>query len=275
MNQPAAAPVGIDVLPLLQALYESRHVDFREYATASLRRRVALAMSVLRCETVSQLRSLLLDDDRACTAVLRILTVPVSEMFRDPSFYRTFREDIIPELSTYPSIKIWIAGCCTGEEVYSFAIVLAEEGLLDRTLVYATDINDDSLAKARQGVFTLDRLAAFSDGYFKAGGKHSLSRYYVTAYGAAVFSRSLVANVVFADHSLATDSVFSEVQVVSCRNVLIYFNRQLQDRALGLFRDALSQRAFLGLGSRETVQFSAYAGDFATLRPGESWYRRC
>ena len=259
---------------LLDAIYERRHYDFRRYARASLRRRLTLALAELGCNSLSDLQVRVLGDDHAFGALVRILTVPVSEMFRDPAFFMAFREQIVPELFTYPSLKLWVAGCSSGEEVFSLAIILEEEKLLNRCLIYATDINEESLAKARAGVYPIDRLKLFSDNYFKAGGKESLSRYYTAAYGGAVLARSLIANVVFSDHSLATDSVFSEVQVVTCRNVMIYFDRTLQDRVLGLFREALPRRGFLGLGSRETVAFSSHAGSFVELPTRVGWYRR-
>jgi chemotaxis protein methyltransferase CheR len=260
---------------LLAAIYERRHYDFRCYARASLRRRLSLALTDLRCQTLSDLQTKVLADEHAFGALVGILTVPVSEMFRDPRFFLTFREHVVPELHTYPSLKLWVAGCSSGEEVYSLAIVLAEEGLLDRCLIYATDINGESLRRARAGVYPADRVKIFSDNYFKSGGKHSLSRYYTAAYGGAALARSLTANILFSDHSLATDSVFSGVEVVTCRNVMIYFDRSLQDRVLGLFCDALPRRGFLGLGSKETVQFSTHAGCFAELPVREGWFRRC
>ena len=260
---------------LLGAIYEKRHYDFRRYARASLRRRLTLAMNELDCASLGELERRVLADDDAFGALVRFLTVPVSEMFRDPPFFRVFREHVVPELHTYPSLKLWVAGCSSGEEVYSLAIVLAEEGLLERTIIYATDINEESLGRARAGVYAIDRIRLFSDNYFKSGGQQSLSRYYTAAYGGAVFARHLTANVVFSDHSLATDFVFSEVQVVTCRNVMIYFDRSLQDRVLGLFADALPRRGFLGLGSKETVTFSSHAKSFGQLEGREGWFRRC
>jgi chemotaxis protein methyltransferase CheR len=283
MKQVEHLPAGVDTIDveddeavdaLLGAIYEERHYDFRSYARASLRRRIALAATELGCRSVRHLQQRVVADGEAFGALVRFLTVPVSEMFRDPVFFRVFRERVVPELKTYPSLKLWVAGCSSGEEVYSLAIVLAEEGLLDRSLIYATDINEEALARARAGVYPIDRLQLFSDNYFRAGGKESLSRYYTAAYGGAVLSRALSTNLVFSDHSLATDSVFSEVQVVSCRNVMIYFDRSLQDRVLGLFLDALPRRGFLGLGSKETVAFSAHAGSFSELGR-EGWFRRC
>ena len=260
---------------LLHAIYDRRHYDFRGYARASLRRRLSRALMELRCQSLFDLQTKVLADDHAFGALVRLLTVPVSEMFRDPGFFLVFRKEVVPELHTYPSLTLWVAGCSSGEEVYSLAIVLAEEGLLERSLIYATDINEDSLGRARRGVYPIDRMKLFSDNYFKSGGKRSLSHYYTAAYGAAALTRSLTVNVVFADHSLATDFVFSEVEVVSCRNVMIYFDRNLQDRALGLFRDALARRGFLGLGSKETVTFSTHAGFFSELPAREGWFRRC
>jgi chemotaxis protein methyltransferase CheR len=191
-----------------------------------------------------------------------VLTVPVSEMFRDPGYFRAVRERVVPVLRTYPSLKVWVAGCSTGEEAYSLAILLREEGLLERTIVYATDINPRTLQQAEAGVYDIDRLAGFSENYRRSGGRASLSDYYTARYGRAVLDRSLKRHIVFSDHSLATDSVFAEVQLVSCRNVLIYFKRELQDRAIGLFHEALCRRGFLGIGSKESLLWSAYAKAF-------------
>jgi chemotaxis protein methyltransferase CheR len=260
---------------LLDSLFEQRHYDFRRYAPASLRRRVSLALTQLGCKGLSELSEKVRHDHAAFDALLGVLTVQVSEMFRDPPFYAHFRTEVVPELASYPSFRLWVAGCSSGEEIYSLAIILAEEGILERALIYATDINPAALERARAGIYPVDRIATFSKNYFASGGKASLSRYYRTAYEAAVFERSLTSNVVFADHSLATDAVFAEVQVVTCRNVLIYFDKQLQARALGLFKDSLGRRGFLGLGSRETVQFSPHASSFKLLHAMESWYQRC
>ena len=250
---------------LVDAIFRMYHYDFRGYAVASLKRRLRTAMLRFECRTLSQLQDRLLSEPGFFAALLNFLTVPVSEMFRDPAYFRALRERVIPVLRTYPSIRIWIAGCSTGEEVYSLAILLREEGLLERTLIYATDINPQTLQKAEAGVYDIDRIAGFTDNHQRSGGRTSLSDYYVAGYGRAVFDKSLRRRVVFSDHSLATDTVFAEVQLVSCRNVLIYFNRELQDRALGLFREALCRRGFLGIGSKESLRFSAEAdafGDF-------------
>ena len=252
----------IELKLLVDAVYLKYHFDFRGYANASLKRRLTTAMGRFDCATLSQLQDKLLHDPAVFPALIDYLTVQVSEMFRDPSYFAALRTQVLPLLRTYPSLKVWVAGCSAGEEAYSLAILLREEGLLARTLIYATDINAQALARAEEGVYELDRIAAFTANYQKSGATSSLSDYYTAAYGRAVFDKSLRKNIVFSDHSLATDSVFAEVQLVSCRNVLIYFDRALQDRALGLFRDALCRKGFLGLGAKETPRFSACAGAF-------------
>jgi chemotaxis protein methyltransferase CheR len=270
----AAADIDIELHLLIDAIYLKYHYDFRRYATASLKRRLTAAMSRFNCETFSQLQSKVLHDPTMFPLLLDFLTVPVSEMFRDPSYYRSLREMVVPVLRTYPSLKIWVAGCSTGEEVYSLAILLREEGLLDRSLIYATDINPNVLQKATSGVYEVDRIAAFTQAHRKSGASTSLSDYYTAAYGRAVFNKSLREHIVFSDHSLATDSVFAEVQLVSCRNVLIYFNRDLQDRAIGLFRDALCRKGFLGIGSKESLRFSAHHDSFSELVANDRIYQK-
>ncbi len=259
---------------LLEAIYHRYQHDFRHYAIASLRRRVFQAMQRFGCRSVSQLQDRILHEPEVFAQTLEYLTVQVSEMFRDPEYFRALRAEVVPFLRTYPSIKIWIAGCSTGEEVLSIAILLAEEGLLQRSLTYATDINARALASAKAGMYPIDRIARFSENYLAAGGTRSLSDYYHAAYESAIFDRSLRQRVLYADHSLATDSVFSEVHFVSCRNVLIDFDRSLQDRALTLFRDALVHRGYLGLGSKESLHFSALATSFAEVPGRQRIYRR-
>lgn len=266
--------VEIELRLLIDAIYLRYHYDFRSYAPASLKRRLLAAMPQFGCETLSQLQDRLLHDKSAFPALLDYLTVQVSEMFRDPPYFKALREKVVPLLRTYPSLKIWIAGCSTGEEVYSLAILLREEGLLDRTLLYGTDINAGALQRAEAGVYDVDRLASFTENHRKSGGRSSLSDYYTAAYGRAVFDKTLKRHIVFSDHSLATDSVFAEVHLVSCRNVLIYFNRDLQERAIGLFRDALVRRGFLGLGAKETLRFTSHAEAFEDFVPQDRVFRR-
>jgi len=253
----------IEMQLLVDAVYLKYHCDFRAYAAASLKRRLVAAMARFRCDTLSQLQNRVLHEPSLFPALLDFLTVQVSDMFRDPGYFRVLRERVVPELRTYPSLKVWVAGCSSGEEVYSLAILLREEGLLARTVLYATDINPRALQQAEAGVYGLDRIAGFTENHRRSEARSSLSDYYTAAYGNAVFDKTLRKNIVFSDHSLATDSVFAEVQLVSCRNVLIYFDRTLQDRALGLFREALCRKGFLGIGARESVAFSAHAGAFA------------
>jgi chemotaxis protein methyltransferase CheR len=259
---------------LLEAIYLRYHYDFRQYAVASLRRRLLQAMSQFHCATLPELQHRVLSDVTMFPRLLEYLTVQVSELFRDPEFFLAVRRQIVPLLATYPSIKLWIAGCSTGEEAYSFAILLAEAGLLDRTRIYATDINDESLRKAQSGVYALDRMKQFTLNHRAAGGHGSLSDYYFASQDSAVMATNLKQHITFADHSLATDSIFSEVQLVSCRNVLIYFARELQDRALGLFNDALCRRGFLCLGTKESVRFSRHAARFEEWNAEAKIYRR-
>lgn len=252
----------IELRLLLDAIYLKYHYDFRQYAQASLKRRLRTAMSQMGCATLSQLQGRVLHEPALFTQLLNFLTVPVSEMFRDPAYFLALREQVMPVLRTYPSLKLWVAGCSTGEEVYSLAILLRESGLLDRSLIYATDINPHTLQQAQAGVYAVDRMAGFTENHRRSGGTSSLSDYYTAAYGRALIDPSLKKHIVFSDHSLATDTVFAEVQLVSCRNVLIYFDRELQDRAVGLFSDALCRGGFLGIGARESLRFSAHAADF-------------
>jgi chemotaxis protein methyltransferase CheR len=265
----------IELNLLLEAIFQRYRYDFRSYSMASLKRRVSRAMDEFSCATISGLQEKALHDPAVFPRLLQFLTVQVSDMFRDPTYFRTLRERIVPVLKTYPSLKIWVAGCSSGEEVYSLAILLREEGIAERTLIYATDINADALRRAEAGVYPLDRVAAFTENHRLSGGRGSLSEYYTAAYGSAVFDRSLLKRVVFSDHSLATDHVFAEVQLVSCRNVLIYFDRQLQARAVGLFKDALVRRGFLGLGAKESLHGSVHAPDFLDFASSDRWYQRC
>ena len=264
----------IELRLLIEAIYLKYSYDFRDYSGASVKRRVAHALRQFDCKTISALQERVLHDPTAFMQLLQFLTIPVSEMFRDPSHFLAIRQEVVPLLKTYPSIKIWIAGCSTGEEVYSMAILLREEGLLERTIIYATDINPNSLEKAKQGIFSLESVRAYTHNYQQAGGTQSFADYYTAAYDYAIFDKTLRENVTFADHSLATDSVFSETQLISCRNVLIYFNKKLQDRAFGLFHESLCHRGFLVLGSKETLDFSAYSTQFEPLVKQERIYRK-
>ena len=264
----------IEIQLLLEALYQRYHYDFRNYAQASIKRRLKQACQQMGFRSVSALQENLLHQPAMLSHLLGYLTVQVSELFRDPSYFRAIREKVVPHLRTYPSLKIWIAGCSSGEELYSFVILFREEGLEQRTLFYATDINQDALAKAEAGIYGVERIQLFTENHRKSGGKSSLSDYYSAAYGKASFDKSLRKHVVFSDHSLVTDAVFAEMHMVSCRNVLIYFDRALQDRALGLFKDSLARKGFLGLGSKESVRFSEHAGSFAPCDQEEKIFQK-
>ena len=269
----AAADREPEIERLLDVVFARYHYDFRSYAAASLKRRLRAALVRFGVPTVVALEERVTGDPAAFTALLRYLTVQVSDLFRDPSYFRAIREQVVPYLATYPSLKVWVAGCATGEEAYSLAILFAEEGLLERTLIYATDINPESLRTAREGVYDLDRFPRFSQNYQAAGGKASLSDYYTARYAGALFDRRLKSAILFSDHSLATDSAFAEVQLASCRNVLIYFDRELQERAVGLLHESLCHLGFLGLGSRESLRFSGHAPAFRELAPSERIYQ--
>lgn len=264
----------IEIRLLLEALYHRYHYDFRAYTTSSIKRRLRQAREQLGFATITAMQERVLHDADMLPKMLRYLTVQVSEMFRDPSYFHAIREKVVPHLLTYPSLKVWIAGCSTGEELYSFVILFREEGLEGRTIFYATDINPEALAQAEAGIYDLERVRLFTENHRRAGGKSSLSDYYHTAYNRCVLDKSLRRNVVFSDHSLVTDQVFSEMQFVSCRNVMIYFNRDLQDRAVGLFREALPRNGFLGLGAKETLRFSQHEEGFRDFVREEKIYQR-
>lgn len=264
----------IEMRLLVEAIFQSYHYDFRGYSIASLKRRLLHAREYFHCHSFSALQELVLHDPSMLPKLLGYLTVQVSEMFRDPSFFKTLREEVVPHLRTYPSLKVWIAGCSAGEELYSLAILFREEGLESRTIFYATDINPEALRKAEAGVYALDRVPQFTSNHRLAGGKSSLSDYYTAAYGNAMFDKSLRRQAVFSDHSLASDAVFAEAQLICCRNVLIYFDRTLQDRAVGLFKDSLVRKGFLGLGSKESLHFSAHSRAFTEFMRDERIYQK-
>lgn len=259
---------------LMDAIYQRYSYDFRDYSAASQRRRLNHALERLHCASLDELQRKVLKDAGVFGQLLQMLTVPVTQMFRDPAFFLALREQVVPVLKTYPSPKIWVAGCCTGEEALSLAIILHEEGLLERSLIYATDINPVVLDKARLGVYPLPNMHDYGANYTAAGGLGSLDEYYTVEHATARFDSRLLDRINFADHSLATDSVFAETQLICCRNVLIYFNKALQDRALGLFHESLCHRGFLGLGSKESTNFSAFAGEFEQQPGAEKLYRK-
>lgn len=274
MKSTASEIESLELRLLLEAIHEKSRYDFRDYAPASLKRRLTQAKDRLECASFSELQHRVLHDPAVIPMLLPYLTVQVSELFRDPSYFLALRSQVLPHLRTYPSLKVWVAGCSAGEELYSLAILFREEGLESRTMFYATDINTEALKRAEAGVYEIERLASFTENHRRAGGLTSLSDYYTAAYGRAKFDQSLRRRTVFSDHSLVSDAVFAEVQLVSCRNVLIYFNRELQDRAVGLFKDSLVRRGFLGIGGKENLRFSAHAGSFTDFNRAERIYQR-
>jgi len=265
---------SIELALLLEGVYRHYGYDFREYALASLRRRVSRRVKEEKLESITALTDRVLHDPGCMSRLLGDLSINVTAMFRDPHFYVAFAEHVVPQLHTYPFTRIWVAGCSTGEEVYSLAIILSEHGLYERTRIYATDINQVVLEHGRQGVYPLDRMQEYTDNYIRAGGSRSFSEYYVAAYGGALFDQRLRDNVVWAQHNLAQDGSFNEFNVILCRNVLIYFDRALQNRVLRLFYESLDRFGTLCLGSKESIRFSAYESSFEEVDAEARLYRR-
>ncbi|HUR81317.1 MAG TPA: protein-glutamate O-methyltransferase CheR [Thermoanaerobaculia bacterium] len=259
---------------LLEGIFRQYGFDFRSYAYASIRRRLWKRVEAEGLQNLSQLQAMVLHDADSLERLLLDLSVNVTSMFRDPLFYTTFRAQVIPLLRTYPYLRLWHAGCSTGEEVYSMAILLEEEGLYDRARIYATDINDVVLQQARRGIFPLERMQEYTENYIRAGGKRSFSEYYTAKYDGALFDGRLARNVVFAQHNLVTDRSFAEFHVIFCRNVLIYFDKDLQNRVHSLFYDSLVRLGMLCLGSKETLKFSTYEPCYERLDQNEKIYRK-
>ena len=279
-NEPAlVAPLAgdredIEIDCLLEAVYRYYGFDFRQYARPSLRRRLWRRADLERVTTISRLQERLLHDRACMERLLLDLSINVTAMFRDPTFFLAFRHTVVPLLRTYPFIRIWNAGCSTGEETHSLAIVLAEEGLLDRTRIYATDINEAVLVRAREGVFPLEQMRTYTENYQAAGGTRSFSEYYTAGYEGARFDRSLTEGVVFSRHNLASDGSFNEFHAIICRNVMIYFDTRLQDRVHDLFHDSLIRFGVLCLGQKESITFTSHADDYKAIDPVERIYRK-
>jgi chemotaxis protein methyltransferase CheR len=259
---------------LLESVFRIFGYDFRNYNKAHIRRRILHRITNLKLESVSQFQHHVLHVEGFFDQLLRDLSINVTEMFRDPGFYRSMRNEVLPILKTYPYLKIWHAGCSTGEEVYSLAILLQEEGLYDRTQIYATDFNPDVLETAKKAIYPLSRIKEYTLNYQASGGTHSYSDYYHANYDSAIFSPSLKQNVVFAEHNLVTDSVFAEVNLIICRNVLIYFNKELQNKVVNLFTESLVKGGFLGLGSKENLMFTDVYDLFQVIDHKEKIYKK-
>lgn len=264
----------IEIDLLLEALFQRYGYDFRGYARASINRRVRRILQKSGCNNITEMTSKLLHDESFFEQLLYDFSITVTEMFRDPGFYRVVREKIIPFLKTYPFIKIWHAGCATGEEVYSLAIALKEARLYNRATIFATDINDVALKKAKEGIYSLENIKLFTSNYQKAGGTLSFSKYYHSQYESAIMDKSLKKNITFAKHNLVTDNVFSEMHLILCRNVLIYFGKNLQDRVFKLFRDSLVYHGFLCLGSKETMRHSNVYENFKEIDKKDKIYQK-
>jgi chemotaxis protein methyltransferase CheR len=264
----------VEVEVLLEAMYRHYGFDFRSYAFSSLKRRLWKRIGAEGLATVSQLQDRVLHDPEAMEQLLLDLSINVTTMYRDPGFYAAFRAEVVPLLRTYPFLRIWHAGCSTGEEVFSMAILLQEEGLYDRARIYATDINEVVLQRARAGIFPLEKMKEYTENYLKAGGTRSFSEYYTAMYDGALFNTSLTKNVVFSQHNLVTDGSFAEFHVILCRNVMIYFDRELQNRVHDLFYQSLVQLGVLCLGNKETIRFTRYEEQYEALNLKEKIYRR-
>jgi chemotaxis protein methyltransferase CheR len=264
----------IEIALLLEGLYRYYGFDFREYSPASLKRRILERMRAEKIETVSSYQDKVLHDPACMERLLLGLSVHVTSMFRDPEFYLTFRRRIVPILKTYPTVRIWHAGCSTGEEVYSMAILLQEEGLYRKCVIYATDISHEVLRKAREGIFPLSTMQEYTSNYMKAGGTREFSDYYTAHYDNVIFHPSLKTNVVFAEHNLATDGSFNEFHVILCRNVMIYFNKALQERVHNLIYESLSTFGILGLGNKESLKFTPREAFYERLGNPDKLYRK-
>jgi len=259
---------------LLETVFQKYGYDFRSYAKASIERRARQFMAAAGYGSLAELTRAAVEDRGVFSSLSRAFSVPVTEMFRDPRAYLAVREQVVPLLRTWPHFKVWHAGCASGEEVYSLAIVLKEEGVYDRATIYATDFNDSALERARAGVYPAARMKEATRAYQEAGGKASFSEYYHSRYEAAVMREELRERIVFSNHNLVSDGVFGEMHLVFCRNVLIYFNRDLQNRALGLFTESLVCGGFLCLGTKEDVRFSDYSRFYEPVAKQERIFKR-
>jgi chemotaxis protein methyltransferase CheR len=264
----------LEIELFLEAIFRHYGHDFRSYAFTSLRRRFLKRLEAEGLATFSALQDRVLHDQEAMDRLLRDMSVNVTGMFRDPSFFLALRQQVVPILRTYPFVRIWHAGCATGEEVYALAMMLEEEGLYERSRIYATDMNADALDKAKAGIFPLARMREYTSNYLQAGGTRSFSEYYSANYEAALFDARLRRNVLFAQHNLATDTSFSEFNLILCRNVLIYFDRTLKERVYKLFADSLASFGIVCLGRRESMRFTSAETEYEEFDSKERIYRR-
>lgn len=263
----------IELNLFVQALRLRHGYDFSQYAPASLKRRVQALASGAQARSISEVTERLIHDDTFISQVIEKLSVPVSELFREPQSFLTLREEVLPELASFPHLNIWQAGCAHGEEVYSLAVVLQECGLYERAQIYATDISDAALAKAHEGIYSARELTQFRENYQRSGGRKTLETYFTHRYELLKADESLKRNITFANHNLVSDGVFGEMNLILCRNVLIYFTDPLQDRVLRLFRDSLTRGGYLSIGAKESLSLSSVAKDFKAVRKGVTLFR--
>ena len=263
-----------DYVDLVQVIRLRYGYDFSGYAQASLKRRMVRFMGHSAMPSVFELKYRLVNDEAFFNSMVQYLTVNVTEMFRDPAFYKTLKDDILPKLAAHPNIRIWHAGCSTGEEVYSMAILLKDAGLLDRTRIYASDLNPANLEKAASGVVQLEYMKEYTANYIQSGGTGDFSDYYTARYDRVILQKELRKNITFFQHNLVTDQVFNEFQLICCRNVFIYFNRELQNHVLKLFYDSLSPWGFLALGIKESLRFTEMRNAYETVHGAHKIYRR-
>ncbi len=264
----------VEIKMLLETIYQKYGYDFRNYAMASIKRRIRRRLSLSGLESISAMQHKIIYDESFFNTLLLDLSITYTDMFRDPSFYLEFRQRVVPELKKSPHIKIWHAGCATGEEVYSVAIVLYEEGLYDQTQIYATDFNEVVIEKARQGIYEIDKIKTFTKNYQKAGGCASFADYYTARYDYALLKQFLKEHISFSDHNLVTDGTFGKMDMIVCRNVLIYFSRELQNQILTLFKKSLCNDGYLCIGAKETIRFSSVSEDFEDVVKEERIYRK-
>jgi Methylase of chemotaxis methyl-accepting proteins len=267
--------IDIEVELFISALFMKYGYDFRNYSKAHMKRRILHRLSLTPdVSNISELIYKILYDEVFFKTIISDFSINVTEMFRDPDFYQALREKVVPYLRTYPFIKIWHAGCSTGEEVYSMAILLMEEGLYDRAQIYATDFNDTVLEEAKEGIYPIERIKEYTQNYQKSGGKDSFSTYYTAKYNLVKFNENLKKRIVFSNHNLVTDGTFGEMNLIICRNVLIYFDRNLQNRVFNLFKQSLVYGGILGIGSKESLSFSDVKNDFINLVEKEKIYKK-
>jgi chemotaxis protein methyltransferase CheR len=264
----------IEIQLLLEAMVQRYGYDFRDYAMASLKRRIQVAMQEEGVKSISRYQDGILHNPDVMSRFLNIVSVGVTALFRDPTFYKVFRQKIAPTLHDLPLIRVWHSGCSSGEEVYSMTIVLYEEGLLNKTLIYATDINQRMLNQAKEGVFSIKNMKDNTANYHKSGGKSDFSEYYTAKHDRVILRPSLSKNIIWAQHNLVSDSFFNEFNIVLCRNVMIYFNRKLQDRTHQLLYNSLTMGGFLVLGHGESLTFSPYENCYKVIDTQEKIYRR-